>query len=212
MSENSPSELTGQAGRPRQSGSPASAKREQIFQSALKLFNSQGFHRTSVDAIAADAGSTKMTLYAHFKTKENLILDVLERRGREFRKEMFEVAAQRAKPGEDRILALFDVLGDWFTRADFSGSLFTSAAAEFNGLDPTIQEAVARHKASFHGELVSFCREAAAENPDELADQLEFLIEGAILRAQMRRGREAAKLARQSAVVLIAAARPSIPA
>lgn len=52
-------------------------KREAIARAALTLFASDGYERTSVDAIAAEAGVSKRTVYSHYGDKENLFLSVV---------------------------------------------------------------------------------------------------------------------------------------
>src|ERR1700733_5503662 len=52
-------------------------KRQAIATAALTLFARDGYERTSVDAIAAEAGGSKRTVYSHFGDKENLFLLVL---------------------------------------------------------------------------------------------------------------------------------------
>jgi TetR/AcrR family transcriptional regulator, mexJK operon transcriptional repressor len=54
-------------------------KREEIQRAALTLFTRDGYERTSVDAIAAEAGVSKRTVYNHFGDKENLFLLVTQR-------------------------------------------------------------------------------------------------------------------------------------
>ncbi len=53
------------------------AKREQITSAARKLFLTQGFNATSMDAVTAEAGVSKQTLYAYFPTKVELLSEVL---------------------------------------------------------------------------------------------------------------------------------------
>ncbi|MBT1443668.1 TetR/AcrR family transcriptional regulator [Shewanella sp. JM162201] len=48
-------------------------KRSQILATALKLFNSQGFHGTSTASIAKAAGVATGTLFHHFPSKEALL-------------------------------------------------------------------------------------------------------------------------------------------
>lgn len=48
------------------------AKREAILAAAQVLFLSNGYEGASMDAIAAEAGVSKLTLYSHFKDKEAL--------------------------------------------------------------------------------------------------------------------------------------------
>ena len=46
------------------------AKRAAILDAAEKLFLSQGFTGTSMDAVAKEAGVSKLTVYSHFSDKE----------------------------------------------------------------------------------------------------------------------------------------------
>jgi len=52
-------------------------KHDAIAAAALVLFARDGYERTSVDAIAAEAGVSKRTVYSHYGDKENLFLLVL---------------------------------------------------------------------------------------------------------------------------------------
>jgi TetR/AcrR family transcriptional regulator, mexJK operon transcriptional repressor len=53
-------------------------KREDIARAALALFSRDGYERTSVDAIAAQAGVSKRTVYSHYGDKETLFLTVMQ--------------------------------------------------------------------------------------------------------------------------------------
>lgn len=53
------------------------AKRRQITDAARTLFLAQGFARTSMDAITAEAGVSKQTLYAYFASKDELLIAVV---------------------------------------------------------------------------------------------------------------------------------------
>lgn len=55
----------------------ARAKRRQITDAGRALFLSQGFARTSMDAITAEAGVSKQTLYAYFPSKDELLIAIL---------------------------------------------------------------------------------------------------------------------------------------
>ena len=54
--------------------------REGLLDAAERLFCSQGFHATSLDAVADAAGYTKGAVYSNFASKEDLFLAVHERR------------------------------------------------------------------------------------------------------------------------------------
>lgn len=59
------------------------AKRQQIADAATRLFLANGYAGTSTDAISADAGVSKQTLYSYFPTKVDLLAEVLNRASRE---------------------------------------------------------------------------------------------------------------------------------
>src|SRR3982751_245596 len=64
-----------QRGRPRD---PERLRR--ILETAQRHFNEHGLERASVDAIAADAGVSKMTVYSNFGSKEGLFQAVVRDR------------------------------------------------------------------------------------------------------------------------------------
>ncbi|UGQ13238.1 TetR/AcrR family transcriptional regulator [Yinghuangia sp. ASG 101] len=70
------------AGRPRRGGRPTLAQAEQLSrrvrEHALELFLEHGYDGTSMDAIAAAAGTTKASLYARFPSKDAVFVSVLK--------------------------------------------------------------------------------------------------------------------------------------
>jgi AcrR family transcriptional regulator len=54
--------------------------RAELVDAAERLFSKQGFHATSLDAVAAEAGFTKGAVYSNFESKEDLFFAVYERR------------------------------------------------------------------------------------------------------------------------------------
>ena len=89
----------------------ASTRRDHLVDTALKLFARGGFHATGIDTILAEAGVAKMTLYNHFRSKEELILAVLRRRDELFRNWFVKRVEQQADQPRQRLIAMFDVLG-----------------------------------------------------------------------------------------------------
>jgi len=65
---------------------PASDRKKQLLEIAMKLFSEQGFDGTSTREIAEAAGVNEALIFRHFRTKEDLFWAVLsdrvERRGR----------------------------------------------------------------------------------------------------------------------------------
>jgi AcrR family transcriptional regulator len=75
---------------------------------AHRLFTEQGFDRTTVDQIAAEAGLSRASLFRHFGTKEDIVLGRLEESGRRI------AEALTARPEDERpweaLRRAFDVL------------------------------------------------------------------------------------------------------
>lgn len=62
-----------------QPGRPRSAEADQaILGAALKLLKDQGYVRMSVEAVAAEAGVGKTTIYRRYSNKEELVIAALE--------------------------------------------------------------------------------------------------------------------------------------
>ena len=66
---------------PPRRGRPRDPERlRRLVEAAHSHFNAHGLERASVDAIAADAGVSKMTIYSHFASKEGLFEAVIRDR------------------------------------------------------------------------------------------------------------------------------------
>src|SRR3954463_14415657 len=100
--------------------------RERILDTAYDLFSRHGTHAVVVDAIVAGSGVAKMSLYRNFGSKDALILEFLRMRERLWGRDWLiaEVEARADDPGE-RLLVIFEVLGEWYARNDFESCAFT---------------------------------------------------------------------------------------
>ncbi|MBZ3900380.1 TetR/AcrR family transcriptional regulator [Streptomyces griseiscabiei] len=82
--------------------------RADVVAVALRLFAEQGFDRTTVDQIAAEAGLSRASLFRYFGTKEDIVLVGLEETGHEIAGEL------AARPDGERpwetLRRAFDVL------------------------------------------------------------------------------------------------------
>ncbi len=188
----------------------ARGRRDHLVDTALELFAREGYHATGIDRILAEAGVAKMTLYNHFRSKDELILAVLRLRDERFRNWFMRFVESRAKAPRDRLLVLFDALAAWFAEPDFRGCMFINAASEFADPEDPIRGACTEHKRLILNYIRELARDAGAADPQALAEGLNLLAEGAIVMAQVGGDREAARKAKRAAQVLIdAALRPN---
>jgi AcrR family transcriptional regulator len=61
----------------------AEERRAGILDAALAVFSARGFHSSSIDDIAREAGISKALIYEHFESKQGLYADLLERNANE---------------------------------------------------------------------------------------------------------------------------------
>lgn len=179
------------------------ALKEKILKVSTELFQSRGINSTGVDTIVAVAGTTKMTLYKHFETKEALILAVLQQSHQEFQLWMNEkLSAFNDKPDE-RIQKLFEFIEEWVTSPSFSGVAFIKASAEFPNEENRIHQLSSQQSRDFRQFITKLAQEANIKDAEGLALQLSILFEGAVQAEQIKRGSGAIKSAKKAAKTLI---------
>jgi AcrR family transcriptional regulator len=178
-------------------------KRDQLVETAWQLFYHEGYHATGIDRILAKAGVAKMTLYKHFRSKEELILAVLEKRSAQFQESFSRFLQAKKRTPERELLGVFDWLIAWVERKDFRGCLFQKALAEYQEMPDPIHQAAVAHKAAFHREIRRLVSEAGLTKPRGLGDQLAVLAEGAIVNSHASSSSMPAVHAREAAQALI---------
>lgn len=147
-----------------------------ILDTASDLFYRHGIHAVGVDLIAAESGVTKRTLYDRFGSKDTLVAAYLERRHDQW----WSLWAQRIEAApRPRALTVFDsYLDDAPTSR--RGCAFLNAAAELPESHPAY-EVVRRHKRLVRERLEELIAEdPEVSQPDQLAEHLFLLLEGAV--------------------------------
>lgn len=181
----------------------ASPLREKILHVATDLFQTRGINSTGVDTIVAVAGTTKMTLYKYFKSKEDLILEVLQQGHQEFQSWLKENLNKSSKQPGEKLQKLFDFVEEWITSPEFRGMAFIKASAEFPNEESAVHKLSADQSKEFRAYIAKLAEEAGVVDTEGLALQLSLLIEGAMQAEQMKRGSGAVKYAKKAAKILI---------
>lgn len=180
-------------------------KRQHIVEIAYALFKRVGFHATGIDRIIAEADVAKMTMYRHFPSKDDLMVEVLAYRAGRFERQLDRLAEQAATPDE-KIATIFDWYDRWFHSADFHGCLFAHALAEFGDAAHPVFQAAARQKNGLKRRMRLILEEMmSAEEADSTSAALLMLIEGATLMARMGQPDDAIRGARKAAMAILAA-------
>ena len=183
--------------------SGSTPKRDLLLDTAAELFYRGGYHAVGIDTILAEAGLAKMTLYHHFSSKEELIVAVIERRGRIIG-EAIAAAIEAAGPSpRKQLLALFDWHERWFNSKDFNGCAFIRAVGEYPDVESPIHQAVIKGKQAARDRLEALLIKMEANDPERLAIQLHLLLEGAIVGAHTFGDSGVIKQAREAALILV---------
>jgi AcrR family transcriptional regulator len=187
----------------------AGTGRERVARAAYELFSRAGVRSVGVDAVIEQAGTAKMTLYRNFPSKDDLILDFLRRREERWTHAWLEAETQRrGGTPQERLLAVFDVFGEWFSQPDFTGCPFLTTMLEISEPGHPVHQAAVGHLANVRCYLSRLAAEAGISDPDGFARKWHILMKCAILAAQ-EGDREAAARAREVGDLLLAAATPA---
>ena len=179
------------------------SKRDQLIQTALELFAKNGIHATGVDSIVEQSGVTKKTLYAHFRSKEELILAVLRQYDELARNDFMRRVESGGKTPRARLLAVFDFAERWFQQSNFYGCLFINTIGEYSDKGTPIRQICKEYKKLVKGYIRELCEQAGASDPQGLAEELAMLLEGATVTAQVSQNPKTAKIAKRAAKALI---------
>lgn len=184
----------------------ASDMRERILTAASRLFQNNGINATGVDTIVAEAGIAKMTLYKYFPAKEDLILEVIRQRSREFGAWLGNRLDTGARTPAKKLQLLFDAVEEWMATPQFSGLAFIEASVEFPQPESAVNQLSAELSAEFRDYITDLARQAGIRAPEALGMQLAMLIEGAVLSQQLSKNSADLEYAKQAARVLIKSA------
>jgi len=183
--------------------------RERILHAAARLFYRRGIRAVNLDTVAAEAGFTKITLYRHLPSKDELVAACLHMLDDRFFSWFVEEVSARSEDPTQRLLAVFDVLDPWFHRRSFRGCAFINATVELADPRHPAHQAVLAHKGRTRDYFRRLAEAASLPNPSEISDQWMLLSEGAIITALVEDDRDAAKRAGRAAAVLLSAAHAS---
>lgn len=182
--------------------------RERLLAAANELFYGEGVHTVGIDRVIELADVSKASLYKNFGSKDELIRAYLAARHAAWRERLTRELATRYQTPRERLLGVFDVLGESLADPGFRGCPFVNASAEARPGSPIV-EASDESRAWKRALFVDLGEAAGAVDPALLAEQLVQLYDGAQIGARMDRNPAAAAAARAAAASLLdAAARP----
>ena len=188
------------------SSSRISPKRDEILEVASRLFYEQGYHQTGVQQIISEADTAKGTFYSHFESKEALGLAWLKARHLTWNGWLEESIRSRAT-AEEKILGIFDFLGQWMKDCDYRGCAFLNTLCEIPASDDALREEIRDHKQDLYGRFRILVAEHFPNEPksrtDQIASTLFLLFEGTLIEMQNFREEWPIKAARKQVKSLL---------
>lgn len=162
---------------------PRTPPRERILMAARDLFYRHGIRAVGVEAVAEAAGTNKMTLYRHFPSKNDLIVECLRR----FAKGA-DAFWDRLEAGEPnpraRLYGWLRGMAAELPRRQERGCFLANAAVELAERGHPGRPVIEAFKRGQRERLTRLCQAAGLNEPELLAEELFLVIEGARASAQ----------------------------
>ena len=125
--------------------------RAPLLAPASALARRDGLEGLSIGNLASDVGRSKSGVFAHFGSREDLQLAVLDTGRNRFVTQVLLPALQQPR-GLPRLRA---IVANWFewSREHQSGCVLLSAVSEYDGRDGALHDGVVRQQAGWRAEL-----------------------------------------------------------
>jgi AcrR family transcriptional regulator len=145
--------------------------RAAILDAAFHIVSKAGLEGLTIGTLAAATGMSKSGLFAHFGSREDLLIAVMDRGQQEFLKLVVNPAL--AKPrGLPRLKSLFTLWIDWTESADLPGGCpMIGGAIEFDDKPGPVRDALAAGQRAWIGTLTRATRQAVEQG--QLADDTD---------------------------------------
>jgi AcrR family transcriptional regulator len=173
--------------------------KEQIVDTASRLFYEQGYNATGINQIIAEAGVAKASLYQHFPSKEDLLAEYLTNESVRTMESLHkEVARYETVP--EKITAMFDNLGRAIRKSEFQGCQFLNIVSEIPANNTRIRGLIQKQKNEIRQLFKSILKEA---KKPELADEFYLLFEAALIAGKVHQAEWTIKTAKNIAAKLL---------
>jgi len=194
--------------------SKGEATREAILDEATRVASRVGLEGLTIGSLAAQTRLSKSGLFAHFRSKESLQLQVVEHAAALFVDSVVRPALA-APRGEPRVRELFERWLGWCGSALPAGCVFVVATTEFDDQPGPVRERIVRAQRDWLETIATVFRTGVAEghfhadaDPDQFAHDLYGVILAYHHARRLLRDPEAEHRARHALDRLLDAARP----
>jgi AcrR family transcriptional regulator len=170
--------------------------RERIIDVTSNLFHYQGYNRTGINQIIDEAKVAKATFYHHFKSKNDLCVEFLNKRHVYWVTELQKFISKDENPKE-KILNSFNFLIFMNTKENYRGCSFLNIISEISEDQENIRTAIQNSKTG----LRNFFKELIED--ELLAAHIYLLFESSIIESQIFKSNELIEKSRRIVEKLI---------
>ncbi|OQP39954.1 hypothetical protein A4H97_17200 [Niastella yeongjuensis] len=153
------------------------AVRQTIIDTATRLFYKQGYVNTGINQIIEESGVVKSTLYATFRTKEDILMEYLISSGASTDAAL-KAASDKGKDPKAKVLAVFDYLIDLVQEKEYYGCNFLNIISEIPAEAERVIKQIQKQK---NGVRTLFFTILEPIGKEDLADNIYVLFEGALI-------------------------------
>jgi AcrR family transcriptional regulator len=160
---------------PASTSGKGAATRDMIVERAYMIASSAGLEGLSIGPLADAVGMSKSGVFAHFGSREDLQLAVLDLAAQRFGEHTL-IPALKSRRGLPRLHAIFDHWLSWLS-ADRGGCLLLSAVSEYDDRPGPLRDRVLSHHQRWRSDLVRAIGLAVSSGEfrsDVDAEQLAF--------------------------------------
>ena len=178
--------------------------RQKLIEAGHQIFYREGFLAVGLDRLLNEVGCSKQTFYNHFDSKDHLIVAVIDEHHRWWSSELRHRIQRAAGPdARAQILAMFDVMHEIMHDPEYHGCIFINAAVEFPQPHHPAHQSARQAKADGIALLADLAERACASDPMALAQEVDMIIEGALITHQVAPDSDSCVIARRAAETLM---------
>jgi AcrR family transcriptional regulator len=155
--------------------------RQRLLDAADELFYRQGMHRVSIDRVIEKAGVPAETLREAFGSTDELVRAYLRACHTRLQDALARELPRYRTPRE-RLVGAFEIQGQSFVEPGFRGCALVTASAEALPGE-VVEEVVTEYRDWIHNLFFDLAFAAEVTHPEELAEQLVVLFDGAAISA-----------------------------
>ena len=165
------------------------SKKDDIINTALRLFNSHSYNSVGIDRIILESGVAKMTFYKYFPSKAKLIEECLNQRNQNLQASLnATINGCDDNDPLSKIRAIYLWYSAWFETEDFNGCMFQKALEEVLKQYPSTHQPATLYKAWLTQLMQNLLNQYDVKEPGPLSLLLVNILEGMTIQAQVEHG------------------------